>query len=67
MKALFPDDYETYGKRVPLFFPSLRKAPAYQNGPLHGRLLPEEQGAAGPHRDGRLLDRSHRQNVFPGF
>jgi hypothetical protein len=34
MKALFPADYETYGKRVPLFFPSFRKAPAYQNSPF---------------------------------
>jgi len=34
MKALFPVDYEAYGKRVPLFFPSVRKSPAYQNGPF---------------------------------
>jgi protein-S-isoprenylcysteine O-methyltransferase Ste14 len=25
MKKLFPDQYEEYGKKVPLFFPSLRK------------------------------------------
>ena len=38
MKALFPADYETYGKRVPLFFPSFRKAPAYQNSPFSRAL-----------------------------
>lgn len=38
MKALFPTDYETYGKRVPLFFPSFRKAPAYQNIPFSRAL-----------------------------
>ena len=38
MKALFPADYETYGKRVPLFFPSFRKASAYQNGPFSRAL-----------------------------
>ena len=34
MEALFPADYETYGKCVPLFFPSFKRAPAYQNGPF---------------------------------
>jgi len=38
MKALFPADYETCGKRVPLFFPSFRKAPAYQNSPFSRAL-----------------------------
>jgi hypothetical protein len=38
MESLFPVDYEAYGKRVPLFFPSFRKAPAYQNGPFNWAL-----------------------------
>lgn len=38
MKALFPVDYEAYGKRVPLFFPSFRKSPAYQNSPFSWAL-----------------------------
>jgi protein-S-isoprenylcysteine O-methyltransferase Ste14 len=38
MKSLFPADYETYGKRVPLFFPSLRKIPAYQYSPFNRAL-----------------------------
>jgi len=38
MKALFPADYETYGKRVPLFFPSFRKVPAHQSSPFSRAL-----------------------------
>jgi len=38
MKSLFPAEYEAYGKRVPLFFPSFRKAPAYQNSPFSRAL-----------------------------
>jgi protein-S-isoprenylcysteine O-methyltransferase Ste14 len=38
MKALFPADYETYGKRVPLFLPSFRKVPAHQSSPFSRAL-----------------------------
>ena len=38
MKALFPADYETYGKRVPLFFPSFRNVPAHQSSPFSRAL-----------------------------
>ena len=38
MKSLFPVEYETYRKRVPLFFASFRKAPAYQSSPFSRAL-----------------------------
>ena len=38
MKSLFPVEYEIYRKRVPLFFASFRKAPAYQSSPFSRAL-----------------------------
>ncbi len=38
MKRLFPEEYETYGKQVPLFFPSLRRRAAGEGAAFSWRL-----------------------------
>jgi protein-S-isoprenylcysteine O-methyltransferase Ste14 len=38
MKALFPQEFEEYKKKVPLFFPSFKKSPFPQKNKLSSRL-----------------------------